>query len=382
MLNKKLFSKLIRINSVFPNEKQVAEFLQNELESRGFQISLQHLNDKRWNIVATYGQSERTVMYYAHMDTVPAYDGWTREPFELSENSTKYFGRGVADMKGGIAAFLSAFDLAKNNLAHRVLFVLGVDEENISAGSDLFCRLTTENPDVVISLEGDALEKEWPFPLIVTWGRRGRVAFEATVPGISAHGATLSEGVNAISEASRLILNLDEMKLSRHELLPPATQYIRSINADAGSLSIPDHVTIMIDRHLVPPETSQSVLEEIRNHINKFYDAGVLRSQLKSKFNIDVMKRDTPYLEPFCTDRSNEISRAIEEIIFRRHGEIPANYGTSVADENAFAKRFECPVLCIGPVGDNYHGADEWVLKSSMEAITQTYLDLLQNLKK
>jgi len=379
MFQEKLLSELIGINSVFPSEQEVALYLENQLQRRGFQVERQYLTPDRFNLVAQFGQGERTVMYYAHMDVVPEYQGWTRQPFALSADEERYYGRGVADMKGGIAAFLSAFDAVKLP-NHRVILVLGVDEENISAGGHLFAAQTDIEPDVVFSLEGDALSCRWTHPIILTWGRRGRAAYRLRVPGISAHGATLSEGMNAISEAARLVLALDEMTLPTHTHLPAASQYIRTIAADAGSLSIPDSVELMLDRHLVPPETSASVLNELRQFINGLYRDGTLCTELAERFEIDLMPRETAYLEPFVTSQESAIAQQIVQLVSDRHRDIPAHYGSSVADENVFAHRFSCPVLCVGPVGGNYHGADEWVSKESLEAITETYADFLRNL--
>lgn len=379
MLNEKLLSDLIGIESVFPNEKPAAEFLEQQLLQRGFTVDRQYLTPERFNLIAKYGSGERTVMYYAHMDTVPAYSGWKREPFVLSQDDENYYGRGVADMKGGIAAFLSAIDEVKEP-NHEVVLVLGVDEENISAGSALFVKETELQPDLVVSLEGDALTEVWAYPIILTWGRRGRAAYRVRVPGISAHGATTSQGVNAINQAAILILELDKMPLPDHEHLPAASQYARTISADAGSLSIPDTAEFMLDRHLVPPETSASVLAELRSFVQNLYVQGILHTPLADQVEVDLMPRETPYLEPFVTSLDLPISRELLNIVQERHGVIPPHYGSSVADENALATRFDCPVLCVGPAGGNYHGADEWVGKLNLEAVTQTYADMLRRL--
>lgn len=379
MLNLDLFRSLIEINSVFPHERAVAEFLEPELTQRGFHFERQYLTPNRWNIVASRGTGERTVMYYAHMDTVPEYHGWTRPAFKLTEDENRWYGRGVTDMKGVIASFISAIDNVPNP-NHRVLFVLGVDEENISAGSHLFVNQTAEQPDLIISLEGDVTTREWPFPVITTWGRRGRAAYSAVVPGRSAHGATLSNGINAISEAARLTLALDEMPMRNHPELPASSMYVRAISADAGSLSIPDQVELMIDRHLVPPETSMSVLQELRTFIDTLYETNYLHSELRDQFQLTLQERSTPYLEPFVTDPSLPICREVESIVESFVGSLPRNYGSSVADENAFAASFTCPVLCLGPLGGRYHGADEWVLKEGMDTITEIYAELLRKL--
>lgn len=379
MLNTQLLSNLIGIPSVFPQERAVAEFLEPELRQRGFEVTRQSLTPDRWNLIATRGQGDRTVMYYAHMDTVPEYEGWTRPPFALSEDEENWYGRGVVDMKGVIAAFLSAID-AVGETNHRVLLVLGVDEENISAGGHLFVNETQEQPDVIISLEGDVMDREWPHPVVVTWGRRGRAAYTVTVPGRSAHGAVLSQGINAINQAATLVLALEDLELPGHPHLPQASMYVRTIAADAGSLSIPDRVHLMIDRHLVPPETSASVLVELREFIEELYRSGRLETSLMSNFSIELQPRETPYLEPFVTDMDTAICQEIQQIVTEEIGELPANYGSSVADENVFAQHFTCPVLCIGPWGGRFHAADEWVSKSGLAAVTQIYARLLREL--
>ncbi len=371
-----ILSDLIKINSVFPKEKYLALYLEKTLRRLGFDVKKQYLSKDRWNIVSSIGTGSKTIMLYAHMDTVPAYSGWSRPPFLLTENASRYFGRGVLDMKGAIAVFLTAVSELKN-INVNLVFVLGVDEENISEGAFAFCRKFRRKIDLVVSLASDAYSGDWPDPFVLTLGRQGRAAVSLMVPGKSAHGADSKAGVNSINQAAKFILALEKMPMLKHQKLGQSSLFVRNIKSHAGSLSVPEQTEIMIDYHTVLPENTTLALERIKNFVDSQYENDLLESTLKSKYHIGLIKRKTPYLEPFITSCKHYLVKVVISFLRNKYGSCNLHYGASVADENIFAEYLNCPVICLGPVGGNAHGADEWVCKNSMQELKSIYKGII-----
>lgn len=375
-LLKSLLSDLVSINSVFPEEKQLALYAERYLHQHFFTITRQYVARNRWNVVAVKGSGHKTIMFYAHLDTVPAYSGWANPPFRLTEDSQYYYGRGVLDMKGSLAAFLTAISQI-SALNSRIILLLGVDEENISEGAHLFVRRNRKAINFVISLESDMYSGRWPNPFVLTLGRRGRTAYQLIVPGRSSHGALADEGVNSISEAARLIIALEKLPLAKDKKLGSSSFFVRDIASQAGSLSVPEKTELLVDYHMVPPETSNTALANLQNFTRFLYQKNILNQSLRDSFFIGLENRKTPFLEPFVTSEKNRHVRRVVKYLTERYGRIKLNYGSSVADENIFANNMECPVICLGPTGGKAHAANEWVSKESLNELISIYRDLL-----
>ncbi len=361
-----LLSELVAIDSVFPRERRIGEFLEGYLRGIGLRTKRQHIAPDRFNVLAEKGGSGPCVMLYGHMDTVPAYGKWDSDPLKLREEGDRLYGLGTWDMKSGVAAILKAAE----GSGRRLKIAFGCDEENISegahaiAGSDFM-----DDVSVVLVGESGLNEKGISGPNMITLGRRGRVDYSFEVIGKSAHGGDVKSGVNAITEASKLALMLERMngELRRHELLPQQSQFVKKISGEATSLSIPDKAYLELDRHLVPPDTPESALDEITRRIERMRKDGELRAEVKAY----IKPRKTPYLSAYVTPRGNEHVQRLSGIVREEFGpDAPVyNYGLSVADENILATKK--PVITIGTRGANEHSANEWVSKKS-------YLDLIR----
>ncbi len=355
-----LLRRLVSIDSVFPRERKIGEFLEGHLQGIGFTTRRQHISEDRFNVLAEKEGDGPCIMLYGHMDTVPPYGKWDSDPFTLREEGDRLYGLGTWDMKSGIAAILKAVERS----GRRVKVAFGCDEENISEGAHALVRSGfLDDAAVVIVGESGLNEKGISGPNMITLGRRGRVDYAFEISGKSAHGGDVRSGLNAITEASKLALMLEEMngKLRQHPLLPKQSQFVRKISGEATSLSIPDKAYLELDRHLVPPDTPETALKEIEAEIGKMKGSGALKAQVKA----NIKPRKTPYLSPYVTPVENEHVKRLSEIVREEFGpQSPVyNYGLSVADENILATRK--PVITIGTRGADEHSANEWVSKKS-----------------
>ncbi len=379
-----LLRRIVSIDSTFPNEARLADFLAGELERAGFSTVMQRFGGSSgvragYNVLATRGNDEsgKPLLLYGHMDTVPPY-GYSaegRDPFSLEEREGKLYGLGAYDMKAGLAAIVQAVSQVRNERPIKVMFVS--DEEADSRGCfeaarsgfvrDAGFALSTEISDV-----NDMSERT----RTITLGRRGRAQYEIDVPGRSFHAARPDGGISAVTEAAKLSVEIERMNpsLPSHPELSQGHMFVRSFHSESVSLSLPDSARLLVDRHLVPPEDAESARDDIEKRIRSLYEAGTLRGADGRITTVRVKPREVPYLMPYSTPMENpdvaRLAGTIEKVLG-----IGAsyNFGMSVADENLIAMH-GVPVASFGPIGGGEHSSGEWVSKKS-------YLELIEVLK-
>ncbi len=369
-----LLRKIVSINSVFGSERKLSEFLEGQLKLRGFRTRRVQISPGRFNVIGQRGKRGKPILLFGHMDTVPPYGKWKGKPTKLREEGDSLRGLGAFDMKAGCAAILCA---TEEKTDRRIRVAFSVDEENISQGSHAMLRAgVLGGVEAVLSAEISTSE-----PCLgtgeITLGRRGRCVIEITVPGRSAHGAQAHKGISAISEASRLVSHLELLNgsLGTHPLLPPPTQFVRKIYGESTSLSIPDTAVIELDRHMVVPQTPQSVLSQVRQFIASLYASGEFSEIDGKRITARLAPRPNPYLPPYLTDRKNPYVKLLSKIVREKTGRVPKySYGLSVADDNRLAST-GVPVFSIGPMGGGEHTCSEWVSKKS-------YLQLVEILRE
>lgn len=355
-----LLRELVEINSIFPNENKISSYLYDALEELNFNLERQKIEGNRYNILGKRGSGKRKLGFYAHMDSVPVQGEWKEDPFRLRVENRNAIGLGAYDMKAGIAAILRALE-SESNCEIRVAF--GIDEENNSLGaskileSNFFsgCDLVIvpEINDSPIHGEGTVL-----------LGRRGRIRFEINVFGQSCHGAS-GGGINAITEASKLIQALERMENSRSKNME-GSQFVNAINARAQSLSYPDRCNVELDVHLVDGETRLNVLERIRRIIK---ENGI-------NAEVEIQERDVPYLMPYWNNDGNSEIERVSSIVRETFGKVNYSYGKSVADECIITKM--APVISICALGGNAHREEEWVNLDSLEKLKNIFRRILK----
>jgi len=360
--------QLVEINSIFPNEGRIGEFIFDRLKNIGFDVQKQHVGDNRFNIIGIHkpeGEIKRKIGFYGHMDTVPVQGNWTSDPFKFEvkeENGIrKGIGLGAYDMKAGLSAILSAIENTPAGVEVRV--AVGVDEENNSVGASKLSEIGFfKGCDLVIvpEINDSPIQKEG----VIMLGRRGRVRYEIEVYGQSCHGAS-GGGVNAINECSKIIQTLERMENAKSNNME-GSQFISSISAKAKSLSYPDKCVLELDVHLVEGETETSVLNRIRT----------LLSNTGVNFNVRVKERNVPYLMPYWTNKNNPEVMRLSNIVNEVVGGVEYSYGMSVADECIISEM--APVVSAGPIGGNFHRENEWVDLDSLDRLVHVFRKYLE----
>lgn len=366
----KLLEKLVSIPSEFPSEARIGAFLEAELRRLGFKVRRQQVASGRFNVLAEKGEG-KALLFYGHMDTVPTASGW-QAPFKPRRQGDRLIGLGACDMKGGIAAVLSAAE-GIDPEGYKLKIAFGVDEENISAGADELVRsgwLSDVIACIVPETGSPAINRyQNEGEILIGLGRRGRIPVQLRVMGRSAHAASPSQGVSAAEDAAKIIGALEKLPLKRHKLLGNETVCVLSINCSAKGLSVPDECTIIVDRHIVPPNTLENVLRDIRRLVDGLH--------LHCSVEVLPVKRATPFLLPYAFGERNSLAQFVVETAESLGLTVGFGAGLSVADENYFAVRSGIPTLTIGPIGGNDHAPDEWVGLASLGRVRALFRELI-----
>jgi len=271
-----LTSSLVKIPSLNPpgEEKNLAEFIASWFEKRHFDFVLTEAVANRPNVeVRLEGEGEcavkemkrkKTLVFNGHMDVVPPGCDWVHDPFGGEIENGKVYGRGSADMKGGLAAMMILLEVlrskAKNKLRGSVIFDAVVGEE-------ISCPYGTYHM-VKRGLRGDFAIVGEPTDMTICSAHKGNITYEITTHGKAAHASVPHTGINAIMKMHKIIGSLEkygeEIKEKyNHPLLSSPTVNIGVINGGVKSNIVPDRCWVSAERRIVPPQTVESAKSEI-----------------------------------------------------------------------------------------------------------------------
>ena len=370
-----LLGRLVSIDSSFPNEREMGEFLEDYLKKSGFSVERQYVTRERFNVLAEKGGFKgknigKAILFYGHMDTVPACSEW-KNPLEPRIEDGRLIGLGSHDMKSGIAAILKAVEDA-NTEGSRIKVAFGVDEENISAGSYRIAESGWLDDVGLIIVPEVASSDDKADTNSITLGRRGRTVIRISVRGKSSHGAMPGKGVSALIDASRIVIAMKNIAMEEHDKLGKGVLCPLSLVSSAESLSVPDKAEILIDRHFCPPMCLDSVVDQIRKEVKKL--------NLESETRIGLLERENPYLEPYIITKNDRFVRMVMELLKNRYKEeAKVNYGLSVADENRLAMYTDAPIITIYSRGGNPHAVGEWADLRSLEELVIVFKEIIHN---
>jgi acetylornithine deacetylase/succinyl-diaminopimelate desuccinylase-like protein len=358
---KPLLGKLISIPSVTGNEHEIAAYVSDFLSDYGLKIETVEVPGCGPSILASFrgGFREGGLLLYGHLDTVEPTKGWRCSPFKPVVEGSRVYGLGACDMKAGVAAILlAAGRLAEADFKGNLTVALVSDEELYSRGCDTLIRLRKlKGVQAAVSAEPTGLD-------FMDIARRGRVVYDISIQGSSAHAALLDKrhASNAVREAAKLILALDKLPLDAG-----GSVSVLSVNGGTDFLTVPDSCKLVLDRHLGVDEKVEEALSQVRTFIENLH--------LRARFQVKLFKRPTPYMKPYRIGENEPILQAVEQACLRVRGKIPRKrIGLSVGDENYLVGRAGIPTVTLGPRGGNEHGANEYVELPSVVEAANIYL--------
>lgn len=399
------------------NENIISEYIIEKLNAAGFKIDKQFVHsdlygNKFYNILAEKGKGNRSILFYAHMDTVSSNPWLSKSDALTPKRSVLEFqgkerevlvGLGSNDMKAGIAVMLEAFKEVDTE-ENKIKLCFGVDEEFFSLGANELVKsyFMDDVKAIVVPEIGDGPNKIYGGGSIGI-GRLGRCEFEIEVFGTGGHGAiSMDESfVNAAVEASKIVTALEVQRSLYNDSfefynteVPDTTAinhiegsyFVNKIDCGDGSLSIPSTGKISIDCTFTPNMTIEHLHKMFEDIIAKLYDKNILKivviDGITKKCSVKLKDRPTPFSEGYLTSSDHPFTEYVKEQVNKTVDFMNYNMGYSVADENIFKRCFpEIPVLVIGPVGWNSHRAHEWVEIQSILDLEKIYKDIGENFK-
>jgi acetylornithine deacetylase len=285
----------------------------------------------------------------------------THAPFEAAIRSDCIFGRGSADMKGGIAAMCSAAVLALDAVgadARRQIIIAAVaDEEYESLGM----RALVES-----GIEAEAAIVTEPTRLSICPAHRGFVWAELEFTGRAAHGSRYDIGIDAIRHAGLVLAELDELDAvglhgETHPLLGRGSVHASTIEGGIGLSTYPDKCVVKIERRTLPGETPEDIMRELHSACDR---VRARRPELSVQIRLIEAQApsDVSPGAPVVTMLRNALrAEAIE----------PTIEGMSAWTDAAVLNGAGIPAICFGP-GDIRlaHAAEEFVPIKDIERAT------------
>ena len=255
---------LIQTKSPSGEEEEVAKIIADEMRKLGFdQVEI----DEVGNVIGLIkGNSDFTIVFDGHMDTVGPgnLDSWEVDPFSAEVIDGWLFGRGAVDMKGSIAAMVYSA-LKVKEAGNNLYFVFVVHEEDQEGfGIKHFLERKGIRPDLVVLGEATGLK--------IAIGHRGRAELLLKVYGSAAHSSMPDLGENALLEACKLLLKMEEIqdRLPSHPVLGRASIAPVSIKCYPGEIPvIPDRCEILLDRRTVPKESREEIIGNLMKFVRK-----------------------------------------------------------------------------------------------------------------
>lgn len=369
-----LARQLVRIDSRNPalapdsaGERAAALALAHTLESWGFSPEVHDAAPGRPNVVARAGRrSGRSLMLNGHLDVVGA-KGMTHAPFAGEQRDGRLYGRGAADMKGGLAAMCAAAArAAARGIDGEIVIAAVADEEHTSIGTRELLRR---------GVRADAAIVGEPTSLAIMPAHKGFAWIEIEVHGRAAHGSRYEVGVDAILEAGVVLdelaaLERDALPLRRHPLLGRPSLHISTIEGGTGWSTYPDRCVIRVERRTLPEENADEPLAEVRSAIAR---AQRRRTSLRAEARqvLSQAPSDVPSSAPIVTALSIALAERDERVTIG---------GMTAWTDAALLNDAGIPAICFGP-GDIAlaHATEEWIDTGEIERATDVLETLIIN---
>jgi len=384
-----LLSRLVRIDSdsnVKTGYVECADVIKKEAESIGLKTevydSAELAADKkpRPNLVARLDVGARqTVLLATHYDVVAAGTGWRHDPFKLTVEGEKAFGRGAADDKGAIVSVMGALrELRTKTPKANVALLACADEE---VGGELGLGYLVNHAKIC----GDAAVVVDAGPSVVSIGASGLLWGKVTVKGRQGHAGYPHLAKNAIDEAIPFLERLSKYSKIRERvrskiLAPPGSPFrqiwgrfsLTMLSAGQKENIIPGECEARFDLRVCPDENYQNAKKDLDRYFKK------LRSSMKVEATLDYTLQNP---SNYYTDPRHSLvklfSRAADEAFGRRipiAGELGGNDGHYLA-------KVGIPVVSFGPIRDDchFHGVDEFVYLRDIEYVKKSLVNVVCN---
>jgi succinyl-diaminopimelate desuccinylase len=367
-----LAKQLIARRSLTPQDEGCLPLIGAHLEPLGFKLEMMRCGEVD-NLWARRGSSGPVVCFAGHTDVVPTgpADKWHSDPFTPTVRDGMLYGRGASDMKGSLAAFVTAIEkLVADHPDHKgsIALLLTSDEEGIAVDGTVrvveALQARGEKLDYCIVGEPTAVSKTGD---TIKNGRRGSLSGTLTVKGVQGHIAYPHLVKNPIHLAAPAIAELAATTWDNgNEYFPHTSWQISNIHGGTGATNVvPGTVEIMFNFRF----STASTIDELQSRVHAILDRHKLEYDLKWELS------GKPYLTP-RGDLVDAVGAAIKQVT-GVETELSTGGGTS---DGRFIADI-CPqVIELGPLNATIHKINECVSVADLDALSEIYRVTLVNL--
>jgi succinyl-diaminopimelate desuccinylase len=371
-----LAKRLVAAQSVTPNDAGCQAILIERLALLGFNIEQLNFSDHHGevhNLWARRGQLSPLVVFAGHTDVVPvgSLSQWHSDPFVPTERDGRLYGRGTADMKTSLAAFVTAIEsFVETHPDHSgsIALLITSDEEGpATCGTrKVIETLEARGEKIDYCVVGEPSSHKHLGDVIKN-GRRGSLGAKLVVKGLQGHIAYPDTAINPIHHCGEVISTLCGIKWDNgNEYFPPSSFQISNINGGTGASNvIPGEVEIIFNIRFSTELTDQAIRQLIHQHLDNL--------------NIDHEVEWTLYGLPFITVEGELVTacrNAIQSCL-AVDTELSTSGGTS---DGRFIAPTGAQVVELGPTNESIHKVNESVGLDDPEKLSRVYKEILKNL--
>ena len=372
-----ILSDIIEMKTVNENEIEVANYLKELFEEYGIDSKIIPVTDTRVNLMAEIGSGHPIVGISGHMDVVSAGDEnqWSYDPFKLSEEDGKLYGRGTADMKSGLLNLaLTMIELKENDELKNgtIRFMATTGEEVGAAGSKKFYEEGyTDDLDYLLIAE--------PSQDTIIYAHKGSLNMKITSNGKVAHSSMPSAGYNAINPLMKYLLELDE-KLNQdsreNEELGKLLMNTTIFEAGDQVNTIPPEAVAELNIRTIPEFSNEEVITLFKETAEKY-----------NENDADIDVEVTMSLPSVFTDKDSGLIEAAKKIGEKHLDfdiQVEASPGVTDASNLLRGKDEDFSFMMFGPGETKMaHKIDEYVYKdyylAFFDIFKEVILDITQD---
>lgn len=367
-----LARELIARPSVTPDDAGCQDLIAERLKRAGFTIEWLDAGEVR-NLWATHGKGGDVFCLLGHTDVVPPgpREAWDSDPFEPTEREGVLYGRGAADMKGSVAAFVVAaeeFVAAHPDHPGTLAILLTSDEEGdaIDGVRQVARRFKDEGRPIHYCITGEPSSKAALGDLLRV-GRRGSLSGRLRVKGIQGHVAYPEKARNPIHQALPALAELSARAWDEgYPEFPPTSFQISNIQSGTGANNvIPGDCALQFNFRFNPGWTAEKLEAEVHAVLDRHgleYELHWHRSG-----------------EPFLTGEGR-LRAAARAVIREQLDRVPEeNTGGGTSDAR-FIAPLGAEVVELGPINASIHKVNEHVVVEELERLPALYRAIVERL--
>ena len=363
---------LIRQPSLTPDDAGCQDLIAEALQPAGFKAEFLTYGEVR-NVWLRRGQVDPLLVFAGHTDVVPTgpIEQWHYPPFSATVQDGILHGRGAADMKGSLAAMVTACQqFVVNHPNHRgsIALLITSDEEGpANNGTVKVVEMLCDREEIIDwCVVGEPTSREQTGDVIKN-GRRGSLGGKLTIQGVQGHVAYPHLADNPIHRAAEIVTRLTAQTWDEgNEFFPPTTFQVSNLNSGTGASNvIPAQAELDFNLRYSP----ESSIESIKERVN------ALCQQVWTDYEIDWSRPNLPF-----QTQPGELVDAASAAIYTVTG-LTTNLSTEGGTSDG---RFIAPtgaqVIELGPVNRTIHQINEQVAVADLETLAIIYQKILENL--